>query len=91
MSAAASIRLTPEQRTELEEALNDFESHIVSRGAALMRERAVRSIRSIENGSGIEAQVQGGVFTPPPSSSKRGKLWPTAPAPMRLTANMPPH
>lgn len=60
MSAAASIRLTPEQRTELEEALNDFESHIVSRGAALMRERAVRSIRSIENGSGIEAQVQGG-------------------------------
>ncbi|WP_166647195.1 DEAD/DEAH box helicase [Prosthecobacter fusiformis] len=60
MSAAASIKLTREQRDSLAAALRIFESHIVSRGAALMRERAVRSLRWVEDGLGLEAKVQGG-------------------------------
>ncbi|MEN3943103.1 DEAD/DEAH box helicase [Prosthecobacter sp. SYSU 5D2] len=60
MSAAAVIQLTQEQRESIIAALNLFESHIVSRGAALMRERAVRSLRRVEDGLGLEARVQGG-------------------------------
>lgn len=60
MSAAAVIQLSQEQRESIIAALNLFESHIVSRGAALMRERAVRSLRWVEDGLGLEAKVQGG-------------------------------
>jgi superfamily II DNA or RNA helicase len=59
MSAAAVIQLTQEKRESLSAALKLFKSHIVSRGAALMRQRAVRSLRWGEDGLGLEAKVQG--------------------------------
>lgn len=60
MSAAAAIKLTQEQSESITLAMEHFESHIVSRGAALMRERAVRSLYWLENGIRLEAKVQGG-------------------------------
>jgi len=57
MSAAASVKLTLQEKQSIEAALQHIEPHIVSRGAALMRERAVRSFRWMAEG--LEAQVQG--------------------------------
>lgn len=56
MPAASSVKLTAEEKQAVEHALQALAPHIVSRGAALMRERAVRSFRWIA--TGLEAQVQ---------------------------------
>lgn len=55
--SAAAIKITPAQRVSIETSLQDYAPHIVSRGAALMRERAVRSMTPIPGG--LVAQVQG--------------------------------
>lgn len=54
------LQITSNQRAAIEQTLKEIESHIVSRGAKLMRERAVRKIQWVESEREIEAQVQGG-------------------------------
>lgn len=60
MPTAQEIFLTTEQHQMLETALVDHPEAVVARGAALMRERAVRSVAWVTPGQVIEAKVQGG-------------------------------
>jgi superfamily II DNA or RNA helicase len=59
MASAQDIHLNPEQFEHLEEALKTLPSPIVTRGATLMRERAVRSLSWKLPGVLMEAKVQG--------------------------------
>eukprot|EP01031_Cornospumella_fuschlensis_P008021 gene8021-9902_t len=60
MSSASSITITPKQYGDIQRLLQDLESHIVARGAALMRDRAVRSLKWSAEDNTVTAQVQGG-------------------------------
>lgn len=56
----AALPLSEGQRAAIEQALEGIQSHIVSRGAQLMRERAVRKLQWDDAQEEIKAQVQGG-------------------------------
>jgi hypothetical protein len=58
MATAQDIYLTTAQHQLLEAAIRGFDPDIMTRGAALMRERGVRSVTWVMKGEIIEAKVQ---------------------------------